>query len=420
MNKKEIIELFLEITKIPRCSYNTKKMQNFLVDFAKKYGYSVEVDKTGNILATKNSPKLCLQAHYDMVCVKDAPNIEPIIENGKIKAKNSSLGADNGAAIAIMLKLMQEGANVEFLFTNDEEVGLIGANNLELNIKSKYMLNLDSEDEAVVFIGCAGGIDLKATKELKEIKKGNKATKIEVQNLPGGHSGVDIDKNIKNAIYELCKALDTNCLIAEFKGGEKINSIPANAAALVEKECNIKKYKVKELSFKEPVSFYDSSFIKDILDSSNGVIEYNKEFNVVESSSNLSLVKLNNNKLEIEISIRSLDNNKLNQIANSYKKYWQNRGYSVKLHGKYPGWKPEVNEFTQIVSKALKEIFKSSKELVIHAGLECGVLKNRFKNIKFASIGPNIKYPHSAKEECEIDSIYKTYEVVKKIIKMLS
>ena len=414
-----IIDIFLEITKVPRCSYNTDKMRQFLLNKAQNYGYLVKVDSSGNILATTDNPKICFQAHYDMVCVGDAPNIEPILEGNILKAKNSTLGADNGIAIAMMLKLMQEDIKAEFLFTNDEEVGLIGAANLELEIKSPYMLNLDSEDEQEVYIGCAGGVDLKLTKDLQTIKEDGNFYEISISNLPGGHSGVDIDKNIPNAIVELAKYIKENsCKISSFNGGERINSIPANAKATIFctkelKDNNI--VKVKKLDSNYPIYNFN---IEEMLNIPNGVLEFNKEFDVVETSSNLALADINS-KAIIEVSLRSLDNKKLDNLAKKIKSDYENLGYKVELNDKYPGWKPEINEFTKIVEKAVSKVYGSSKTKVIHAGLECGLLSEKLPNVKIASIGPNIRYPHSKREYVEIDSVYKTFDVVKKIYDMV-
>ncbi len=417
---QKIIENFINITKINRCSYKTQKMQAYIINFAKNYGYEVKTDSAGNILVTKGNPKICLQAHYDMVCVGDAPNIEVEIKDGIIKAKNSSLGADNGMAIAMMLELIKEGIEAEFLFTNDEEVGLIGAKNLELTLQSKYLLNLDSEDEGAIFIGCAGGIDLKITKNLNKINANAKVYQVSVGNLPGGHSGIDIDKNIDNAILMLNFFLNKNNILAvgKYKGGEKINSIPANATAIVlANNLEFSEFvNVKELN-NVNLDFFDNCYIKDVLDFPNGVLEYNSQFSVVESSSNLALINQEKSNLSIEVSMRSLDNNKLEQISLNAKKYWQNKGYNVEINDKYPGWKPQINEFTKIVQNSMQKIFNQSQNIVIHAGLECGILKQKYPNILFASIGPNIKYPHSTNEQCEIESVFKTYEAVLDIIK---
>ena len=416
---QKIIDNFLEITKIARCSFKAEKMELFLIEFAKKHSYSVHVDSTKNILISHNNPKLCLQAHYDMVCIGDAPKIEPVIDGNILKAKNSSLGADNGIAIAMLMQLMKEKAPLEFLFTSDEEVGLIGAKNLELKIESDKLLNLDSEEEAKVYIGCAGGIDLKLTKELQSLKEDGNFYELAITNLPGGHSGVDIDKNIPNAIVELAKFINNSgAKVAAFSGGERINSIPVNAKALVVSKNPLQSNGAIEVTpaSKESATNFN---IGDLLNLPNGVLEYNSDFDVVETSANVALIELLENNVTIELSLRSLDTQKLMDLAESIQKEYEAKGYSVELNDKYPGWKPKINQFTKSVEAAVKEVYKECELKVIHAGLECGILSEKLPNVQMASIGPNIYYPHSIGEYVEIDSVARTYDVVKEVIDSL-
>ncbi len=417
-----IIGNFLEITKIKRCSFDTKKMQEFLVNFAKDLNYKVLSDSCGNILISKGKPKICLQAHYDMVCVGDAPKIEIIQDKNILKAKNSSLGADNGIAIAMMMELMKEGANLEFLLTNDEEVGLIGAKNLELTIESKYLLNLDSEDEAQVYIGCAGGADIVANfkDELIEVEEGS-FYEILVSNLPGGHSGVDIDKEIPSAIKLLIEYLNSNKIdyFSLIEGGERRNSIPVNAKAII--KCNKDLISTNNVSVKRIDSnlkvFKNSKKILELLDKlPHGVIDYNKEFNVPQTSANLAQISTTNNNLEIAVTPRAMSNDSLNSIIADITKLFKEYNFNTKIEDEYPAWKPEVNEFTKLVKDGLNAVFGKSDIKVIHAGLECGLLSEKLKGVKFASIGPNIKFPHSKREFVEIDSVDKTYKALKLII----
>ncbi len=206
---REIIDIFKNISKIPHCSFKTDKFKDFLIKEGKNALANVSTDKFGNILFKKGSSKIALQAHYDMVCIGRAPDIEIIEEDGFLKAVDSSLGADNGIGVAMGLYFLKKYKNIEVLLTSDEEVGLIGAQNLELSLESKNLLNLDSEEEGDIFVGCAGGVDIFAKKEIEfeKIDKKYSFFKISIKNLPGGHSGVDIDKGIKNAIKELAYLL---------------------------------------------------------------------------------------------------------------------------------------------------------------------------------------------------------------------
>ena len=416
---QKILENFLEISKIRRCSYQTQEMEEFLIDFAKKFDYTIKVDKAKNILIYKNNPKIALQAHYDMVCVGEAPNIQLEIKDNIIRAKNSSLGADNGIAIAMMMmELIKERVDAEFLFTNDEEVGLIGAKNLELSLKSRYLLNLDSEDEATIYIGCAGGADIVGEYEDTLVESNLTFYEVAAKNLPGGHSGVDINKNIPNANNKLLEfIIDNNLQIAQFKGGERINSIAANATAVVGALQPIKSnslVEVKPLNKKFKIVEFDPKIIFRL---KYGPLRYNQKFNVVEDSRNLSIIEINSTKIEIKISNRSLKNENLDALEKEVKEIFKD--FKIETIDRYFAWKPEVNSFSKKVKETLKKEFKDSSYEVIHAGLECGVLKEKYPNMEFASIGPNIFFPHSKKEYCEIDSINKTFKALEQLIEVI-
>ncbi len=437
----KIIKYFKELSNVPHCSGDTLRLKEFLIAFAKDRGYNTEIDNSDNILISKGKPKISLQAHYDMVCMGDAPNIEIYEDNGWLKAKNSSLGADNGIAIAMMMELMDKNKECEFILTNDEEIGLIGAKALNLDIKSKYMLNLDSEDEAEVYIGCAGGADIKAFKNYSKLGTGALAPafgeakaitsdefdkicnkniyEISINDLVGGHSGVDIDKDIPSAIKLLTKyIIDNNALIISFSGGERRNSIPANAKAIVyipKKPKDDKLVKIKEI-FGDFEVCEDMEFIKILDELKHGVIEHNHKLNIPQNSINLAIVEFKNNNAMIEISLRSMSDNELKIIIDDNINLFKNSGYSYKIEDEYPSWQPIENSLTKIVNNKMKKQFSKSKFTAIHAGLECGVISNRYPHIKFSSIGPNIKYPHSTREMVEINSVERTFNVVCDVI----
>ena len=231
---QEVISHFKEFSKIPHCSFETEKMKDFLVEYAKSCGCEVSVDSVGNIHAFKGDPKVCLQSHYDMVCMGVAPKVEIYEEEGYLKAKDSSLGADNGIGCAIMMEAMRKFEHIECLFTNDEEVGLVGANGLEHNFKSKKLLNLDHEHDTEVTIGCAGGVDVFVDLDYEELIKEGEVYEIEVHGFKGGHSGVDILSNPTSSIKTLASFIKrNNGELVSFSGGERINSIPKYAKARV-------------------------------------------------------------------------------------------------------------------------------------------------------------------------------------------
>ena len=390
---KKVIDIFKKITQIPHCSSNTKKLQEFIEDYAKNMGFMVFKDSYGNILAYKKTPKLALQSHIDMVCVGDS-KIEIIEENGWLKAKNSSLGADNGIGVAMMLFFMQKYDDIEYLFTNDEEIGLIGAKHLTFKISSPYLLNLDSEDDREIIIGCAGGVDAKIKYPLKKEKIKGSLGNVSVTGLAGGHSGVDIHKNIPNAIIELLYKVES---LAYIKGGERRNSIPANAYAKEVFEGN------------EEIEIYDNEYLKFLRKLPHGVLEYDFEFKIPSKSINFALIDEN----EIILSARANTNEKLSEI----KEYILSKtfGCEVEFEDEYPAWRPEKSE----LAIKLQEITKA-KLNVIHAGLECAILKNKFPNVSMASYGPKIENPHSIRERVKIDSIKKVVKSVDELLQSVT
>jgi dipeptidase D len=418
-----IIDHFLTLTKIPHCSKEAEKLLEFLVSFAKDRNYTVEVDEVKNIYIHKGDPTLCLQAHYDMVCMGNAPDIQTYVEDGLMKAKGSSLGADNGMAIAMMMELMDEGKELEFLITSDEEIGLIGANAVAFDLKSKFMLNLDSEDEAEVYIGCAGGVDITATKQDSFVDGTGKGYEVAVKGLVGGHSGVDIDKGIPSAIKVLGAYLVENGVtqLASIYAGERRNSIPANAVAIVRSEAILVSKGdvcVRELSESPKIFAQGNQAIEMINTFKHGVHVYNEALGIPDVSINLAIITADEQGgLKVETSARAMDGHKLELISSETEQFFNTFGFDVVLEDKYPAWKPDVSDFTNLVSGEMTSVFGKSKMMAIHAGLECGVIAEKYPHMKFASIGPTIRYPHSTREEVDLHSVENIFKVVEKIIK---
>ncbi len=414
------IELFEKIAKdIPRCSKNAHKMRDFIESWAKKEGYKVQIDKTGNILCQKDTPKICLQAHYDMVCVGDTANIEPIIEDGWMRAKASSLGADNGIGVAMMLVFMQQFTDVEFLFTADEEIGLVGAKNITLRIASNKVLNLDSEEEGAVYVACAGGSDTLCVKNYELSKTVGDFWEVSLEGLPGGHSGVDIDKKIPNAILELAKKLkEKNALISSFLGGEKRNSIPSSAKAVVAltNTDNMEGFKLTKTNT-APIIKDSNGFLDALLSCPNGVLDYNIDLGVVETSSNIGILSLKDGVCEVHISSRSMSEKELKNITEEIGKHFESYGFKATLQDFYEPWEWMEDEFCIFVKSIYKKYFFNSNFKAIHAGLECAALKKHFPDASFASVGPNIENPHSLNERVEIESVKKTYEAIFEILR---
>ena len=419
----KIMEYFQILTQIPHCSQSAEKLLIFLVEFAQKRDYWVEVDEVMNIYIHKGTPTLCLQAHYDMVCMGKAPEIETYIEEGVMSARDASLGADNGIAIAMMMQCMDEGQELEFLLTSDEEIGLIGANEVAFDLKSKYMLNLDSEDEAEVYIGCAGGADITAFKQDDYVEGEGTCYEVAVKGLVGGHSGVDIDKGIPSAIKILGKYLVENGVteLASIYAGERRNSIPVNAVAIVRSEKVLKNegdVSVRALN-ESPKILAEGKKIIHLIDTfKHGVHVMNEDFGIPDVSINLAIITADEKGgVKIETSARAMGAEALESLTNETVEMFEFYGFEVKVEDKYPAWNPNVSAFTNLVSDEMKAVFGKTKMMAIHAGLECGVIAEKYLAMKFASIGPTIRYPHSTREEVDLASVEKTYEVLMRIIK---
>jgi len=419
----EIINHFKTIVSIPHCSGEAEALFDFLIAFAQSHGYRVTTDHAGNILASRGRPSLCLQSHYDMVCMGKAPTIDIVEREGWLHAQDASLGADNGIGIAMMMALMEEGVEAEFLFTSDEEVGLIGANALSLELQSTEMLNLDSEDEAEVYIGCAGGADIVAEVSGELIPGEGECYEVAVRGLPGGHSGVDIDKDIPSAIKVLAEYLHEEGVeqLAAIIAGERRNAIPSNAVAIVRSP--------KILPDRGDVTVRPLHETPDVYKNSQKILEYlyrfeqgvrsrNDALGIPQMSINLAMVNdaYEPRRVMIETSARAMSMEDLEILIAETVSEMEMAGFAVRVDDKYPAWKPEENALTRLVGEKMGAEFGSSKTMAIHAGLECGVLSQKFPQMQFASIGPTIRYPHSTRECVELASVERTYRVLRAVI----
>lgn len=422
-----VLEIFKEITSIPRCSGTHNEFIDYIKNYASKYEYECLTDDVNNILCKKknSNSKICLQSHYDIVCLIDNTIPELVEKDGYYQAKNSTLGADNGIGCSYMLALMAQNKDLEYLFTSDEEIGLIGANDIDLEIKSPFMLNLDSEEEGEICIGCAGGVDIIAkhtNHKLVPNTENLKLYEITISKLRGGHSGVNIHENIPNALKLMAKSIkECGGKLLDLNGGERINSIPANAKAIIASKTppsiTHTNMIIKEVeAIPQHFNLYSEEIVDFIYNFENGVIEFNDELNVVETSINLAIIKTQINEIVIKLSARSMDNEKLNQIKLKTCEELKSYNFDVETKGKYPAWKPDKNEFTQRVFEIYKKHNPNAQFRAIHAGLECAIFKEKFPLLKVASIGPNIYNPHSYDEKVEIKSISNLFDIVNEII----
>lgn len=420
-----ILEHFKTISAIPRCSAHAKEMQAYLMAFAKRCGYDAISDEAGNVLCHKGNPKLCLQAHYDMVCIGETSSIEWIREGKLLKAKNSTLGADNGIGMALMFWAMEHHENLECLFTADEEIGLIGASAFRMPLRSKYLLNLDSEEEGAICIGCAGGVDVVAKLPLhvKPLEKGMHLFEISAEGFLGGHSGVDIDKNIPSAIKALSHELSKHALeLVHFEGGDRRNAIAKSAKAIVASQKEIEVYDerlhVKPLNIQQHTLLQESSFIIKMLNAfAQGVRVWDKALHIPSVSINMGLVRMQEGVLAIDCALRAMDDENLAILADETEAFFTLLGCDVHQESWHGAWKPDAGIFATKVKAIMQKSYPNVSLYAIHAGLECGeLIAHQSQKIEALSIGPTIRFPHSLREECDLDSVARMKVVLYTII----
>ncbi len=436
-HSRSVLDFFRDIAAIPHCSHQADGLKDWLIAICESLGYEASTDAAGNIMARSrlaNPPKVTLQSHYDMVCIGEAPRLHLEEKDGWLSARNSSLGADNGMGIAISLYLMQNGANIDALFTANEEVGLLGANDLQLPVRTPYMLNLDSEDEGEICIGCAGGVDIFARKKLqREPLSAHWELHTLTADCPGGHSGVNIDDNIPSAIMELARVLAANpqARLLQWTGGERINAIPRHAEAVIvlppEQQPVVDNAWVKHhpggQASAAGVIVDDRQLIDAIHGFAHGVRGWNKELNLPQDSINLADIDTmagdKGDELHVSLSARSMSNQGLHNLKAQTLSYFRAHDFELHTDGKYPAWKPDINEFSHIVRDVYRRHVPEADFAGIHAGLECAVFADKFPELKITSIGPTIVEPHSDRERVDLTSVDKITQVVAGVVAQL-
>jgi len=477
LEPKLIWQIFEDITKVPRPSKKEEKIIAWLLDFAKKHNLNAKKDKAGNVLISKqaspgmeNCKTVVLQSHVDMVCEKnsdikhdfDNDPIIPYIDGEWVKAKGTTLGADDGIGMAAALAVLTDNnikhGPIEALFTVDEETGLSGAFALKPNfIKGNILINLDSEDEGEIFIGCAGGKDTTAIfkYEKNKVKKHNLACTIKVSGLRGGHSGDDIHKGYGNSIKIISRFLWEAMMKFDIKlhnidGGNLKNAIPREATATFVIHSNLfpklkrfyKKFELiikNEFSVNEPnlsISIEETSLPKYIIDNESqfcllaslyacphGVIAWSAAIpNLVETSTNLASVKMdNNNKIVVATSQRSSVSSSINDIVNMVQSVFLLAGAKTKVSEGYPGWEPNINsEILSIAKSSYKKLFRKEPVVrAIHAGLECGLFLEKYPKLDMISIGPTLRGVHSPDEKLKIDTVKLFWEHLTYILELI-
>ncbi|MFN3555565.1 MAG: aminoacyl-histidine dipeptidase [Bacteroidales bacterium] len=474
LEPEAIWRYFEEICNIPHPSKHEEKIMAWVKEFGKKLGLETQTDKVGNIIIRKpatpgyeNRQTIVFQGHLDMVPQKNNDTqhdfikdpIQPYIDGDWVKARGTTLGADNGIGVAAAMAVLEnkniEHGPIECLFTIDEETGMTGAFGLEEGfVKGDILINLDSEDEGQLYIGCAGGIDTTAVFPYKELHVvgATKAWKVEVKGLKGGHSGMDIILGRGNANKIMTRLLwqahrELTLQIHHIEGGSLRNAIPREAVATVVVPMeNADKFEAmaKDISAKVknelkntepdfqliisqvevPKTIIDPAVIQRLLDAvyacPNGVIRMVDDMpGIVETSTNLAIVKSENGKIEVCALQRSSVDSAKEDLCNMIRSVFELAGAEVEHTGSYPGWKPNVNSpiLKTMMDVYQKKYGKEPEVKVIHAGLECGLIGGVYPNLDMISCGPTIRNPHSPDERVHIKSVALFWEFLLETLK---
>ena len=476
MNLKsaKVFYYFEEISKIPRPSYHEKAISEYLVNFAKERNLDFRVDDTYNVIIKKsgtsgyeNSKIVAIQAHTDMVCEKNKgvehdflkDPIKLIYDGDILKADRTTLGSDNGIAVAMALAILDSNdiphPPIEAIFTACEESGMEGVTNLDVSdLKSEIFINIDSDEEGIFTVGCAGGVKCDIEIPIKFEENTKSTYCLGVYGLMGGHSGIDINKGRANANKILIEILDSlynkiDISLNSIEGGAKDNAIPREAEAIIsinENDLTLLQTEIKNIEsilkdkykntdpnlylklekVENKIEVFSKDDYKKILTAlnefPNGVQTMSKNIeNLVESSINLGVIKTTSKCVEVTSSIRSAVAYKKEDIMEQVKTCIENANGNVEFRGSYPAW--EYNENSIIRDKCIKlckEMYNKEPELqIIHAGLECGLFSEKMPQLDLVSFGPNLYDIHTPDERASISSIDRTWEFLLNLLKDL-
>lgn len=458
---------FYNLTQIPRPSKKEAKAVELVEQFGKELGLETIKDDVGNVIIKKpatpgneNKKTVILQGHLDMVPQKNTGTdfdfekdpIQAYVDGEVVTAKGTTLGADNGIGVAAAMAVLEskeiEHGPVEALFTVDEETGMTGANALKPGIlDGEILINMDSEDEGELYIGCAGGLETNATFHCKEenVPSNSKAFNIEVSGLKGGHSGLDIHLGRGNANKVLNRILwvaneNLDMRIADIEAGSLRNAIPREATATITIEEThvgelknfveeVKEAVKNELSFVEPdinIELKETDIPSSVIDKTtqdnliraiygcpHGVIRMSDAMEgLVETSTNLAVIKKEGNQIRIQTLQRSSVDTAKEDLGNMIRSVFELAGAEVLHEGAYPGWKPNPDSpILKTMENVYKDNFgKEPKVTAIHAGLECGIISQAYPGLDMISFGPTINYPHSPDEEVNIETVQKFWD----------
>ena len=471
LNPECIWRNFDALTQVPRPSGHLEKVQHMLLEFAARVGVEAFKDAAGNIVMRKpaspgmeNRKGIILQAHMDMVPQKSNDSnhnfetgpIQTYVDGEWVKAKGTTLGADNGIGVAAIMAVMEDKTlvhgPVEGLITADEETGMFGANDLpEGELNGDILLNLDSETWGKFVIGSAGGVDITATLEYKEVEtdKEDATVKVVIKGLKGGHSGLEINEGRGNANKLMARFVheaiaEYGARLATWHGGNMRNAIPfecetvltlpkENVEALKEavaEWCALfnNEYRTIEENiqfFAEDVETPATEVPEEIQDNlldaiygcHNGVLRMIPVFpSVVETSSNLAIIDINGGHAYFKLLARSSRESMRDYIATTLESTFSMAGMKVEMSGEYGGWDPNTDsEILQLLEKNYRELFNEDAiEQVDHAGLECSVILGKYPHLDVVSLGPTMRSPHTTSERCLISTVAPFWELLKK------
>lgn len=467
----ELWNNFADLNAVPRGSKKEERVIQFMVDFGKKLNLDTVVDLVGNVIIKKPASKgmenrktVVLQSHLDMVHQKnsdtnfnfDTEGIKMLVDGDWVRADGTTLGADNGIGVAAIMSVLASKTikhpAIEALFTIDEETGMTGAMGLQANyLNGEILLNLDTEEDDEIDIGCAGGIDVTAQNTYNEVGApvNSGGYTIAITGLKGGHSGMDIHKGLGNANKIMNRVLYESkefIRISEINGGSLRNAIPRESFAIISvadsrKEAFIKKInktvkeiksefaavdpnlniKISEVATPERVmtTISQSTLLNVIYAAHNGVYRMSNDMeDLVETSNNVARVIVKDESVKVMCLTRSSVESAKFDMANTLKATFEMAGYDVTFSGSYPGWKPNVNSpILKLLTETYENLFSEKPSVVAcHAGLECGILGTNYPNMDMISFGPTIQGAHSPDEKANIKSAQKFWKYLLTIL----
>ncbi len=472
LQPQQLWNKFADLNAVPRASKKEERVIKFMKDFGNNLGLETIEDEVGNVIikkpatsAMEDRQTIVMQSHLDMVHQKnndtefnfETQGIDMYVDGDWVRAKGTTLGADNGLGVATIMAILEsdtiEHPAIETLFTIDEETGMTGAMGLKGGLlKGDILLNLDTEEDDEIGVGCAGGVDVTATRTYKEelVPSGALAYRVEVKGLQGGHSGMQIHEGLGNAnkiMNRLLYSVIEDIRISNIDGGSLRNAIPRESNAVIvfdpKKEEGIKTVLKalsetikRELKTMEPDLVVDfikentpnavmsfetqSQLLKSIYAATNGVYRMSADIpELVETSNNIARVEVGNGNIKIGCLTRSSVESSKWDLANALKATFELAGCNVEFGGDYPGWTPNMDsKILKVMRNLYEELFDAKPHVAAcHAGLECGILGTNYPDMDMISFGPTILGAHSPDERASISSAQKYWEFVLEILK---